>query len=117
MANGKRRHLVQEGVDERKISVIRNGIEADFFFDPDSYDAHRARHMVRQKLGLREEFVLLYAGTLGMAHGIETLLRAAERLRHRGDITFVIVGAGAERDEICRLIGENRLSNVRLLAK
>ena len=32
----KRRHLIHQGVEERRISVIRNGIEEDFCLDPNS---------------------------------------------------------------------------------
>jgi glycosyltransferase involved in cell wall biosynthesis len=113
----KRRHLIHQGVDESKITIIRNGIEEDFCLDPESGHAHEARHILRKELGLRDEFVLLYAGTLGMAHGLETLLEAAARLRSHDDIVFLIVGAGAERDQFCRRLVEMRLPNVRLLEK
>jgi glycosyltransferase involved in cell wall biosynthesis len=113
----KRRHLESQGVDEKRIAVIPSGVEADFCLDPESNSALRARHMWRTILGLRGEMVVLYAGTLGMAHGLGTLLRAAERLRHRPDIVFVIVGAGAEREILCRRVAESRLANVRILEK
>jgi len=113
----KRRHLVHQGVEERKISVIRNGIEEDFCLHPDSTDAQLARFQLRQDLGLRDEFVLLYAGTLGMAHGLETVLQAAERLRDRRDIVFLLMGAGAERGQLCELLDGLRLPNARLLEK
>jgi glycosyltransferase involved in cell wall biosynthesis len=113
----KRRHLIRQGVDERRISVIRNGIEEDFCLPPDSANARLARRQLRQELGLRDEFVLLYAGTLGMAHGLETILQAAERLRGRRDIVFFLMGAGAERGQLCELIKGLQLPNARLLEK
>jgi glycosyltransferase involved in cell wall biosynthesis len=113
----KRRHLIHQGVEESRITVIRNGIEENFCLDPNSSDAQLARLEVRKELGLRDEFVLLYAGTLGMAHGWETILHAAERLRDRRDIVFLLMGAGAERAQICKLIENLRLANVRLLEK
>ena len=113
----KRKHLARQGVEERKISVIRNGVEEDFCLPPGSGGAHSARLQLRKELGLRDEFVLLYAGTLGMAHGLETVLEAAERLRDRRDIVFLLMGAGAERGPIEARVEEMRLSNVRLLEK
>ncbi len=113
----KRQCLIHQGVEERKISVIRNGIEEDFCLHPDSADARLARLQVRKELGLHDEFVLLYAGTLGMAHGLETVLQAAERLRGRRDIVFLLMGAGAERAQICERIEGLRLPNARLLEK
>ena len=113
----KRRHLIQQGVEEGRISVVRSGIEENFCPDPNSAEAQAARLQVRQELGLRDEFVLLYAGTLGMAHGLETILQAAERLRERSDIVFLLMGAGAERAQLCELMESLRLANVRLLHK
>ena len=101
----KRRHLLGLGVGEHRISVIMNGIEEDFCPDPDSDDARRARRQLRKELGLENEFVLLYAGTFGMAHGLGTLLQAADRLRSQSDVVFLVMGAGAERDQICQRVG------------
>jgi colanic acid biosynthesis glycosyl transferase WcaI len=114
---GKRRHLIDHGLEERKISVIRNGVEEDFCLDPDSEAAREARCKLRKEWGLRDEFVLLYAGTLGMAHGLETVLQSAERLRGRPGIVFLLMGAGAEREQLCQVIAKMRLSNVQVLEK
>lgn len=113
----KRRHLIHHGVEAKKISVIPNGIEEDFCLDPNSGQARAARLELRKALGFRDEFVLLYAGTFGMAHGLQTVLRAAERLKERSDIRFLFMGAGAEREQLLQLIQAMRLSNVQLLEK
>ncbi len=113
----KRRHLIGHGVEERRISVMRNAIEEDYCLDPDSDGAREARQALRQELGLREEFVLLYAGTLGMAHGLETVLLAAARLHHRDDVAFVVIGEGAEREQLLARSRELRLTNLRFLGK
>lgn len=113
----KRRHLIHQGVKESRITVIRNGIEKDFCLDPDSSGAQEARQKLRKELGLQNEFTLLYAGTLGMAHGLETVLEAAARLSDHKDVVFLVVGAGAEKDQLCRRLAELRLSNVRVIEK
>ena len=61
--------------------------------------------------------MLLYAGTLGMAHGLETVLLAAERLRDRGEVVFLLIGEGAEREQLLERSRELRLTNVRYLGK
>jgi glycosyltransferase involved in cell wall biosynthesis len=52
-----------------------------------------------------------------MAHGLETILQAAERLRGRDDIVFLLVGAGAKREQLSQLTEGLRLSSVRFLEK
>jgi glycosyltransferase involved in cell wall biosynthesis len=113
----KRRHLIQQGLDERRISVMRNAVEENHCLDPYSESAQEARHALRQELGLREEFVLLYAGTLGMAHGLETILLAAARLRERAGVAFLVIGEGAEREQLLARSRELRLTNLRYLGK
>jgi glycosyltransferase involved in cell wall biosynthesis len=113
----KRRRLISQGVDKGRISVVMNGVEEGFCFDPDSEEARQARQELRKELGLRDEFVLLYAGTFGMAHGLGTLLHAAKLLRGCEDIIFLITGAGAERERIGQHIRDLRLPNLRLLDK
>lgn len=113
----KRRHLIQQGLEERRISVMRNGVEEDYCPDPYSDNAQRARHALRDELGLRNEFVLLYAGTLGMAHGLETVLLAAERLHDRREVILLVVGEGAERQQLLARSRELRLTNVHFLGK
>jgi len=113
----KRRHLIHLGWEENRISVVRNGIEENFCLVPNSEDAALARSQVRKELGLNDQFALLYAGTLGMAHGLETVLQSAERLKDCNDIVFLLMGAGAEREQLCQLIDRLRLPNVRLLDK
>ena len=54
----------------------------------------------RQKWKADGQFVVTYAGALGLANDIPTLLRAAERLLKRPAIRFVIAGDGKERGNI-----------------
>jgi colanic acid biosynthesis glycosyl transferase WcaI len=112
----KRQQLMSIGV-EKRIEVVRNGVPEDFCPDPESEEARKNRERIRGQLGLRDEFVLLYAGTIGMAHGLDTVLDAATTLREERDIVFVVVGEGAEREKLSQQIAELRLANVRYLGK
>ncbi len=113
----KRSQLVDMGIPVEKTVVIRNGVSTDFCLDPQSSSVQEAQEETRKRLGLENKFVVMYIGTLGMAHGLETVLLAAERLRNRQDISFVILGDGAERETLLRKSQELRLSNVLFLGK
>ena len=45
-------------------------------------------------------FLAGYIGTTGMAHGLETIIDAAERCREAEHIRFLIMGDGARRAEL-----------------
>ncbi|MEJ2010175.1 MAG: glycosyltransferase family 4 protein [Acidobacteriota bacterium] len=115
--DAKRRQIIAMGVSPHKTAVIRNGASEDFCFGPESAPAHAARERVRHELGLDRKFIAMYVGTLGMAHGLETVLQAAERLKARSDIAFVIIGEGAEREHLLKKKQELQLSNVLFLGK
>ncbi len=65
-------------------------------------------------MGLLDKFVVLYAGTLGRTHGLETVVEAATRLRGQGDIHFLVAGFGAKEEYIRNAIRSSHLSNVSL---
>ncbi len=85
-------NLIARGIDPRKIGVVTNGVDISRF-RPQPKDAA----LVRQ-LNLDGQFVAGYIGTHGMAHGLETILDAADRLRREGEgrtIRFILLGDGA----------------------
>lgn len=59
------------------------------------------------------QHLVLYAGALGRANAIPTLLDAARRLRHRPDIAWVFVGDGYHRNTVAAAARE--MPNIQLL--
>ncbi len=100
--------LRDRGVPSGKISVVMNGVDPEVF-RPQSPDSD-----LKRQLGLNHEFVCSYLGTVGMACGLDVVLRAARLLeqRRRGDIHFLIVGDGAARGELQTQADQMRLANV-----
>jgi glycosyltransferase involved in cell wall biosynthesis len=86
-----RQYMLDKGVPEKKITYIPYGADIDMF------NPHVDGSSIRKKLGLENKFVVLYAGALGQANDIDTILRAAERLVHESKIHFVLFGDGKER--------------------
>ena len=100
-----REDLVRRGIPEERVTVVRNGVDLPRYA-PRPRDAALARAW-----GLEGRFVVGYLGTHGMAHGLSNVLEAAERLRD-GDVTFLFVGAGAEREALVREAARRGLANV-----
>lgn len=85
-----------------RISVVMNGVDAELF-------APRPRDgEFLKQWGLEGKFVCSYVGTIGMAHGLEVVVRAARILQEQGrtDIAFLIVGDGARRSELEQLAAQ-----------
>lgn len=96
-------YMLGKGLPENKITYIPYGTDVDMF-NPDLDGSP-----VRKKFGLENKFVVLYAGALGQANDIDTILRAAERLNHESQIRFVLFGDGKER---ARLESESKRMNL-----
>jgi colanic acid biosynthesis glycosyl transferase WcaI len=97
-------------VPEEKIFVIENGVDTSLFnrFTP--------KVALRRELDVDGKFVVSYIGTIGAAHGLETLLEAASMTRERmPEVLFLIVGEGAEKECTMSLARSRGLSNVRFV--
>lgn len=103
-------HLMQHwGVPAEKINVVENGVETDLFAAAPS----AANLALRKELGAEGKFLICYIGTMGMAHGLETLLDAAAQLQRRNsNAQFLLVGEGAEKARIQSLARSLGLTNL-----
>jgi glycosyltransferase involved in cell wall biosynthesis len=87
-------YMVARGVPASKITYIPYGTDVDMF------NPNVDGLSVRRKLGLEDKFVVLYAGALGQANDIYTVLCAAKHLNEEDDIRFVFWGDGKERPNL-----------------
>jgi glycosyltransferase involved in cell wall biosynthesis len=103
-----REHLLaHRGVSKNKISIIENGVETSLF-SPASQNAD-----LKRRLGIGDRFVVGYIGTIGMAHRLETIVEAASILRSLApEVAFLVVGEGAEKEQIQGLVRSKGLSNI-----
>jgi glycosyltransferase involved in cell wall biosynthesis len=93
----------------RSVQLLTNGVDLERF-SPGCRDA-----ALRRAWGADDKFVVGYAGNIGLAQNLETLLRAAERLSGDMRIKFVVVGDGADRLRIEGLLDALALKNLFLL--
>ncbi len=106
-------HLIRYwNVPAAKISIVENGVEIDLFrLDPAAME-------VRKQLKLEDRFLICYIGTMGNAHGLETLIAAAEELQTAlPNAMFLLIGEGAEKERIVQLAAARGLTNIQFLGQ
>lgn len=93
VGDGYREKILEKVAVGDRVSVITNGVDLRSLV-PSPPDASFL-HM----WDLEEKFVCSYIGTIGMAHGLDVVIDAAEMLREkrRDDVSFLLVGDGARR--------------------
>lgn len=108
VGDGYRRRLIERGVPSSKIAVITNGVDRETL-KPGARD-----ESLREKFGLAGKFVCAYVGTIGMACGLDVVLRAATLLKQQGrnDIAFLLVGDGAVLEALKKIAADQKLANV-----
>lgn len=83
--------LTEMGVAEDRIVEFRNWAEIDRIRPLDHPSAYR------EEWGIKTPHVALYSGNIANKQGIEIVLEAAELLRGRDNLTFVVCGQGPNR--------------------
>jgi glycosyltransferase involved in cell wall biosynthesis len=106
VTQGIYKELSQKGLGP-KLHLIYNGTNCDLM-----YDRGPAK---RDELGWRDKFVVLYAGILGIAQGLEHICHVAEQMKEHGDIQFVFIGEGPIKQELLHLKESLALTNLTLL--
>jgi len=104
---GFRPYLEQCGVDGQHIRLVPNGVS------PDDFDPEGDGQEMRRRWNADGQFVAVYAGALGQANDIPTILAAAEQLHGAADIRFVLVGDGKERPRLEQMAAAKELRNVK----
>ena len=99
LARGTGNHLRSLGVPQDKVVFIPNGVDVDAF-TPGS----RAS---------RNGFTLVYAGAHGPANGLDVVLDAAELLKERHEVRFLLVGDGPSKTSLVAEAERRGLANVR----
>jgi glycosyltransferase involved in cell wall biosynthesis len=95
--------IAEQGIPRRKLAVIPNGADTRLFSpEADSSCARKA-------LGLDEKFVVAYIGSHGLSHGLGVVLDAASR---QPDVTYLLVGDGADRERLLAERDRRGLRNV-----
>lgn len=102
-------HVAERGVPRDRIELIVNGVSPDELANGD-------RYLYRERWGLQDRFVALYAGSHGPAMDLDLLLDAAERITERHGITIVLIGDGREKERLVASAAARGLDHVRFEA-
>ncbi|MBX2944878.1 MAG: glycosyltransferase family 4 protein [Cyclobacteriaceae bacterium] len=91
---------------KKRVVWFPNGVDLTFW-----QKEHEAYNW-RSELGITDtEFVILYAGIIGHAQGLEIIPQAAQLLFNR-PVKFIMVGDGPEKEKLISMVKDAGLSNV-----
>lgn len=106
-----RSNIMRKGVPADRIEVVYNWVDENaVHFIPRNSNRLFDRYEID-----RGKFYVSYCGNIGLTQNMELLITVAERLKDDKRIGFIIVGNGAYRDELERLVSSKGLNNVYML--
>ncbi len=110
LSPGFKKVLMQRGVVPEKIEVIYNWCdESSIVRDASPSDSVK-------RLEFSGKFVVLFAGTMGLAQGLDTLLDCAQLCtKTLPDVQFILIGGGVDRPRLQQHAEEMALNNVTFL--
>lgn len=103
--------LVKKGVARSKVHLIPNWVDETLFCPLPSDPA------VAGRFGMVGKFSVVFAGNLGLAQRLDTVLEAARELSSLPDIQFVIAGDGVQEKPLKDMTQALRLRNVIFLGR
>ena len=96
--------IVEKGSSSKKISVIRNGSDL-------SFQKVDVSEEMKKKFNTNRNFIVIYAGNLGIAQNLTTVLKAAVLLKEK-NILFLMIGTGPEEALLKDYAKSHNLTNV-----
>jgi glycosyltransferase involved in cell wall biosynthesis len=101
---------IKKRSSQKNLYWLPNGVDPEWF-NPEKYsDQWRYENGFK-----KEDLLLLYAGILGHAQGLEVIIKAASRLNHLPHIHWILVGDGPVKEELTQLSSKLNTHNVHFM--
>lgn len=104
---GIKEYMIRKGKDAADVFLLPNGVNTETF-KPITKD-----ESLLSEIGIQGKKVFMYAGALGYAQGLDSVLEAALLLKDKQpDAHFLFVGDGQEREKLVQMKEDLGLDNV-----
>lgn len=91
----------------KKVYWLPNGVDLSLF-NPETINSEW-----RRENGFSEnDLLLLYAGIIGYAQGLDIILKAADKTKNNAEIKYLLLGSGPEKERLMELKRKMNLENV-----
>jgi len=111
LTESMREKIVGKGINKDKIVTSPDWARPDWFAVPIEENGLE----FRRRYGLKDEFLVVHSGNMGVKQGLEVVLSAAQRSCGDANLKYLLVGDGAAREKLQKQAGAMQLSNLRFL--
>lgn len=116
-SEGNRRMLLKQNPEiASHLRILHNWVDVDHHTvdaqDANPLSASRNGVDFRQKWGIKQKHVAVFAGVMGPSQYLELVLAIAEHMQDQTDLLFLLVGDGKEKEKLQQLARDKKLGNV-----
>ena len=113
---GGKQYIIDQGWEKDvpldKIYYINNGVDLEVYHRQEQENIFHD-----PELEQGDTFKVMYTGSMGQANSMFDILDAAEKLKDRADIRFLLFGAGYLEDDLKKYARKKHLENVSFKGK
>ena len=107
-SEGNRQSILKKYPDlTNKLKTLHNWVDLDH---------HQTGELgidFRKKWNLKHPLIAVFAGVMGPSQYLNLILNIANRIQDNSEILFLLVGGGAEKEDLIESAAEKKLTNVR----
>lgn len=97
---------IKQRFPDKIVYWLPNGVDMNFYKEAD------IKSNWREEKGFKpDDLLVLYAGIIGHAQGLEVVLKAAEQTKEL-PIKWILLGSGPEKEQLLAMKGKMKLDNV-----
>lgn len=106
MSDGNINYVLEHNnVDINKLEILYN-------WGKINYNDKLSDVNYKEKYGLKDKFIAVFGGNIGLPQELEFLLELTKEYKERNDIVFLIIGKGTQKQKIVDLVKSEQISNV-----
>ena len=98
--------IIDKGIAEEKIAVIHNGTDEEFITK-----TKKVPQDLLEKYRTKNNFIVIYAGNIGIAQNLNIVINSAEMLQNE-NVIFLFVGDGPYKNNLEQFVIKNDITNV-----
>lgn len=104
-------HMLECGLQSKeKYVAIPNGIALEDWELPEKLnDTHKK---LFNQLKEKGKFIICYVGGHALSNKLDLLLNAAKQMKHKKELSFVLIGKGVEKERLQKRVQEEKIDNV-----
>lgn len=107
--------LVQSKAFIEPVAELAPNIRCAYYPNSVEKEFYSPKHIIAPFIKpLQSDFTVLFAGNVGEAQSMKTILAAAEKLQKNTEIKIVILGSGSKLEWVAQQISDKKLTNLYL---